>query len=340
VIRVAAFTAGWHIPGSRFRVRQYVQALRAYGIELREFFARLGAYPPTGKLVRPFWAVGSLASRLPSIMRSYRYDVILFQREMLSTFFTLEPFTKKPRILDVDDAIWLNGDGSFARRLARISDAVICGNSFLAEQFSQWNSNVTILPTAVDTDRFRPLEGSSKRVSQQIIGWSGLGAGMKYLFNIERALGAVLKKRKDTVLRVLSDIKPTFSLLDNSRVEYVRWSPQNEVETIQEMLVGLMPIEDSPWTRGKCSYKMLLYMSCGLPVVVSPVGMNNEVLAHGNAGFGPRSDSEWVDCIIWLLDNPAKAAEMGKVSRKIILQHYSLDVLSPLLAGYIKTFSN
>src|SRR5712692_5510868 len=160
------------MPGSRFRVRQYVQALRAFGIELSEFFTRLGAYPPTGKLIRPFWAAGSLASRLPSILRSYRHDVILFQREMLSTFFTLEPLTKKPRILDVDDAIWLYRNGSCARRLASISDSVICGNSFLADYFSQWNPNIAIMPTAVDSDRFLPAK-SKPPDSKPTIGWMG-----------------------------------------------------------------------------------------------------------------------------------------------------------------------
>src|SRR5882724_6748799 len=132
MIKVVAFTAGRNVPGSRFRVRQYVQALRAHGVELQEHFPRSGSYPPAGKLIRPFWAMGSLASRLPGVLASHRHDVTLFQREMLSTLFTLEPFTKKPRVLDVDDAIWLNRRGSsFAPRLAEISDSVICGNSFL-----------------------------------------------------------------------------------------------------------------------------------------------------------------------------------------------------------------
>jgi hypothetical protein len=138
-ISVAAFTAGRNVPGSRFRVRQYIDALKQYSVELSEFYPRAGGYPPQQKWTRPFWAAASLAGRFPGIVRSYRYDVTLLQREMLSTFLTLEPLTKRPRVLDVDDAIWLNRDSSFARKLAQISDSVICGNSFLAEYFRQWN---------------------------------------------------------------------------------------------------------------------------------------------------------------------------------------------------------
>ncbi len=259
---------------------------------------------------------------------------------MLSTLVTLEPFTHRPRILDLDDAVWLNrgGEKNFSK-LVQACDGVVCGNSFIAEHVQRWHSDIFVLPTAVDTDRFRPIESPSKRASKQIIGWSGLGAGFKYLLGIERALAAVLDKHKDAVLRVVSDVEPVFRLLDNSRVEYIPWSPENEVEMIQEMSVGIMPTDDSLWARGKCSYKMLLYMSCGLPVVVSPVGMNNEVLSLGKIGFGPRVDSEWVDYITWLLDNSGQGAEMGMVGRKIVEEHYSLHVLSPRLAAYIKRFS-
>src|SRR4051812_34483276 len=121
MISVAAFTTGRNVPASRFRVRQYVADLKLQGVELSEFYPSAGGYPPEQRWKRPLWAVASLAGRVPDIARSFRYDVTLFQREMLSTFLTLESFTKRPRVLDVDDAIWLNRDSSFARKLATIS---------------------------------------------------------------------------------------------------------------------------------------------------------------------------------------------------------------------------
>jgi glycosyltransferase involved in cell wall biosynthesis len=290
-------------------------------------------------MARPLWLAATVADRLPSVAYSYRYDLSLLHREMVSTLVTLEPFTRRPRVLDVDDAVWLHQRG--ARNfpvLAKICDGVVCGNDFLADNVQQWNKNILVLPTAVDTEQFYPLERPLPG-AKRIIGWSGVFSNLNYLYGIERALAAVLDKHKDVVLRVVSGMQPKFQLIDNSRVEYIPWSVANDVRTIQEMSIGLMPIEDSLWGRGKCSYKMLLYMSCGLPTVVSPVGMNNEVLSRGKIGFGARSEGDWIDCLSWLLDHPAEAEAMGKSGRDVVEEHYSLHALAPRLAGYLKSFA-
>src|SRR5207248_1495522 len=148
----------------------------------------------------------------------------LFQREMLSTFLTLEPLTKKPRVLDVDDAIWLNRkSSSFARRLAEISDSVICGNTFLAEYFGQWNPRITVLPTAVDTDRFLPLASLLEEVAaaeeRLIIGWSGGQGGFADLKVAERALQVILRKYPRARLRVIADAPPECFDLPAGQVE-------------------------------------------------------------------------------------------------------------------------
>jgi glycosyltransferase involved in cell wall biosynthesis len=257
---------------------------------------------------------------------------------MVSTMLTLEGFTHRPRVLDVDGAIWLNARAAKSfPALVRICDGVVCGNDFIADTVRRWNDEVIVVPTAVDTDRFRPGGGPWEE-QKQIIGWSGLHAGFKYLLSIEGALIKVLEKRQKAVLRVVSDVKPVFRRLDNSRVEYIRWSPANEVKTIQEMTAGLMPIDDSPWSRGKCSYKMLLYMSCGVPVVVSPFGMNQEVLRLGKVGFGARTEAEWVESLAWLLDNRSQGREMGLAGRKVIEERYSLVLLASRLGSYLRSF--
>src|SRR5690349_7923538 len=134
-MKIAAFTGGARVPSARFRVRQYIGPLHATGIDVTEFTARFGAYPPSTRTMRPIWGIASLASRVPSVLRSYAFDVTLLQREMISSYVTLEPATAAPRVLDVDDAIWLNGTRKFASRIANSCRAVICGNSFLAENF-------------------------------------------------------------------------------------------------------------------------------------------------------------------------------------------------------------
>lgn len=337
-LRVAAFTGGV-ASSPRFRVHQYIPYLRQHGISVTEYVAHLGSWPPASKMLRPFWLPATILDRVPGVIQSHGHDVTLLQREMVSTFVTLEGLTHRPRLLDVDDAVWLNrrAEKNFPR-LTQMCDGVICGNNFIAEHVRRWNKEISILPTAVDTDEFRPAEQLTAD-SRPVIGWTGQPFNLQFLYGIERALAEVLEKRKDAVLRVVSSVKPEFRLLHPSRVEYIKWSPGNDVETIQQMTIGLMPIEDTPWGRGKCSYKMLLYMSCGLPVVVSPVGMNNDVLALGNIGFAPRSESEWADALLWLLDNPAKAREMGSSGSRIVEENYSLHVLVPRFADTIKRFA-
>lgn len=336
-VRVAAFTGGATISSPRFRVRQYIPGLGRYGIQVSEYIARFGSWPPSSKSWRPFWLPATISQRVPGVIGSFRYDVTLLQREMVSTLVTLEGLTHRPRILDVDDAVWLNrgGEKNFSR-LVQLCDGVICGNSFIEDTIRRWHSQTIIVPTGVDTERFRPLEGMQR--PKPVIGWSGLGTNLKSLAEIERPLAAVLNHCKDAVLRIVSNVKPRFELLPAAQVEYIPWSPENEVRTIQEMSVGLMPAEDSLWARGKCSYKMLLYLSCGVPAVVSPVGMNQEVLSLGRVGFGPRSETEWTDCLISLLENPEQAQQMGENGRRVVEEQFSLHVLTPRLAGYIRTF--
>jgi glycosyltransferase involved in cell wall biosynthesis len=331
-VSVAAFTGGESVPSARFRIRQYVERLLDLGVELTEFSAPLGMYPPSNKILRPFWGLATLATRFPGVLSSYNHDVTLLQREMLSTFITIEPLTKGPRVLDVDDAIWLHRGGKWAAKLAQQCDEIVCGNNFTAEQFSKWNSNVTVIPTGVDINRYVPGEPSK----QTIIGWSGTSGGFKYLYEIESALAEVLSKVPYSVLRIVSDSMPNFKEIPSNRIEYIRWSPDNEVKAIQEMTIGIMPLENSLWERGKCSFKMLTYMACGIPVVVSPYGMNLDVLNHGCIGYGAKTIDNWVNHLLVLLLDADQRLEMGKNGRKIIVDNYSIDVITPKLAKTLK----
>jgi len=137
MLKVLAYTGGRNAPSHVFRVRQYVQPLKDAGIDLCECPSSAGAIPPARKWVRPLWGLWNVGERAPHAARSFAYDVVFFQRELLSTFVTWEPLTKRPRVFDVDDAIWVHRGGGFARRLAGLSDHVICGNHFLAEEYIQ-----------------------------------------------------------------------------------------------------------------------------------------------------------------------------------------------------------
>lgn len=336
MIRIAAFTGGLSVPSARFRVRQYMPALRGEGVDLAEFYSRVGTYPPKVKWIRPFWALATLAERLPDVVKSHRYDAVLLQREIMSSFVTLEPLTTRPRILDVDDAIFLQRGGGFARRLAELSDRVICGNNYLAEWFGRWNLNVDVIPTAVDTERYFPDTETKPSDSPLVIGWIGTSGNYKYLYGIEGALAKVMRAHPGTRLKVVGDQLPEFRHLSLDRVDFVPWSEAIEVQAIQSMDIGIMPLEDSPWARGKCSFKMLQYLATGLPVVVSPVGMNAEVLTLGELGIGAMTEKQWIDGLIALLENRTLRARLGAEGRRVVESSFSIRIVAPRLARSLR----
>jgi glycosyltransferase involved in cell wall biosynthesis len=336
-LRVGAFTGGDRVPSGRFRVGQYIAPLRAMNVELLEFSCRVGKYPPVTRWIRSAWAAALLAEQMINVAKSYSFDVCLLQREILSTYATLEGFTKKPRVLDIDDAIFVQRGGRAAQKLARLTDQVICGNNYLAEWFRRLNPRITVIPTPVDTERFVPAPPRVDGPRRKVIGWVGTSGNLHQLHTVERALRKVLLARKNTVLRIVSDREPTFSQLPRDRVEFVRWSEAREVENIQEMDVGIMPLEDNAWTRGKCSFKMLQYMACGLPVVVSPVGMNSEVLAKGNIGVGATSESQWVEGLTAFVDSETVSADCGLAGRRVVSQFFAVDVLAQDFCRVLRT---
>jgi glycosyltransferase involved in cell wall biosynthesis len=335
-MKVAAFTPGPRVPSARFRVRQFIPMLEELGITLKELVTRTSAYPPPQAWRRPLWGGLRLGELSALTMRSRRYDAVLLQREMVSSLVTFEPLTGRPRILDVDDAIHLLRDGRAARRLAEISDRVVAGNAYLAEWYGRWNSDVVILPTAVDTDKYRPRKQAPEPEDRLVIGWIGTSANYGYLRQIEPALERVLEANPAARLKVVSDRPPGFSRLDPRRCTFVAWSEGDEEAEIGTMHIGIMPLEDSDWARGKCSFKMLQYMSCAIPVVVSPVGMNAEVLRDGAVGLAARGEGEWVEALVTLLADAGLRCAMGKAGREVVEQSYSVRVVAPKLAEALR----
>jgi glycosyltransferase involved in cell wall biosynthesis len=325
MLKVAAFTQGVNVPSARFRVRQLVPQFRQHGMELNEFPALRGSYPPPQAWRRPFWLAGSVLSRLRQVAGARDAAVSILQREFISTLPTIESLARGRRVLDVDDAIWLLRGGIAAGHLARVSDHIVCGNQFLADYFGRFGKPVTIIPTAVDTAQFRPLARAAG--ARKVIGWSGTAGGYVYFAGMEDQLATLLARNPGWTLRIVSDQPPPFTRIAPDQLEFIRWSPQVEASTIQGMDIGLMPLDDTPWSRGKCSYKMLLYMACGVPVVVSQVGMNSELLAMAPAGLGVADDSGWSAALEALMQDERAAAAMGRAGRALVEQRFSLDIV-------------
>jgi glycosyltransferase involved in cell wall biosynthesis len=336
-LRIAAYTGGERLPSARLRIRQYGATLRELGIDLVERPLPWESSAPKRKLPAGMWALGTVASRLKDIAASYGTDMTIIQRQMLPAFVPLEPLTRRPRVLDVDDAVWLTRGGRNVIDLARRCDSVICGNEFLAKYFRQWNSDVKVLPTAVDTEMLFPAPESFR--ARALIGWTGTSENYRFLYSIEGALSQVLRQNRDARLLVISDVPPQFTTIDKKYIEFVRWSPAAESDGLRRITVGIMPLEDSEWSRGKCSFKMLCYMASGVPVVVSPVGMNLEVLSRGDIGFGPHNSREWVEALNTLLRDSVAAAQMGANARALAMKHFSVKALGPRLAEALRSIA-
>jgi glycosyltransferase involved in cell wall biosynthesis len=258
---------------------------------------------------------------------------------LLPAFAPLQAMAKRPIILDVDDAVWLNTGGHRARDLAQASDLVVCGNSFIASRFCRWNANVAVIPTAVNTSWYRPHRAGSGESSALVLGWTGTSGNFVFLYAIERALMRVFQQYNRAKLLIVADRAPRFKLLPESRVEFERWTPRTELDSFARMSIGLMPLADTEWCNGKCSYKMLCYMAAGLPVVVTAAGMNREVLALGEVGFSASCEQEWIDAITALLDNEDLRRRMGAAGRAVVEERFSLQQLAPQYAALFQSLS-
>lgn len=329
--RVLGLSGGASVPSARFRVGQFAGRLEPWGVDLTHRPSRVGSYPPRAAWKRGLWLASTLIDRVPDVIATHRYDVTLLQREFVSTLKTLEGFTRSPRVLDVDDAIWMVERADAAGRIASRCDRVICGNSFLAEYFSRHTRDVVVIPTAVDTARFRPWEGQ-RPTTDVVIGWSGSSGGFGYLDSIDEALAQVVRERPNVRIRLVADRSRVFKGIPPDRVEFVQWTPESEADAVRTMDVGMMPLAGTEWERGKCSLKMLQYLACGVPALVSPVGMNVEVLDAAPVGLAARNLAEWRTQLLELVDDASLRAKLGAAGPPLVESRYSWNAVAPALA--------
>ncbi|HEX5706490.1 MAG TPA: glycosyltransferase [Pyrinomonadaceae bacterium] len=334
MISVTAITSGRDVPSSRHRVRQFVEPLRRHGVAVTEHYARPNKY-----LTKRVWPLG-LAARVPALLAARSSDITWLEREMIPGRATVERFAGRRRVLDVDDAIWLANDSDFSERLASACDGVIAGNDAIAAHYRPHARRVWVVPTSVDTTRWRPSsntgESEARRRGKWTVGWIGTSSNLPYLYAQEDALAEFLESHADSELLVVCDRRPRFERLARRSYRFARWSAEAEVELVREMNVGLMPLADTEWARGKCALKMLQYMAVGIPVVASPVGANLQVFAQGRVGLPAASPEEWFHALRLLHSDAGMCARMGAEGRALVEEKYSVERNARALADVFR----
>lgn len=347
-VRVTALTSGRNTPSARFRIRQHIPGLRSAGVDVREYCpsinqaARLPG--PLGKVrarYLPPVVIGqvalNLALRVPGIIGSYNADVTWLERNFIPGLDGLARLLHNPLVVDIDDAIWLyNPMGkSQIARLMRCADMVFAGNTFLADWCSQYCGNVRVIPTAVDADRFVPRSEPKEPDSPFVIGWTGTSGNFRFLKAIEDPLSRFLRDHPTARLMVVADRPPTELAVSPDQLLFRRWDPATEHLMLHEFDVGIMPLDDSDISRGKCSFKMLQYMAVGIPVIASPFGMNAEVLALGEFGYPAPSGDDWTEALLDCFGSPGGSERRGRVARDALVSFFSVAVVSAhILSGF------
>jgi glycosyltransferase involved in cell wall biosynthesis len=334
LITVAALTGRTNDPASFFRIRQHIPSLLQEGIRIDDYLSwDYKWYLPSVLKAIP---------RIPAVIASYKAGIVWISRALVCGYETFERLVKRPRVLDADDAVWLNlplGRLTMSH-IARGMDAIIAGNKFLADWFSRYCRSIHIVPTAVDLGQYHKRPFKSVPKDKFVIGWTGMASTYKYLRFIERPLGRFLQDHPDAELLVIAEKKWDSRAIAPQRINFVRWSRDTEAAVLHRMSVGIMPLTDEPWSRGKCGFKMLQYMAVGLPVVVSPVGMNNEILEKGNVGFAADSENDWYESLDTLYKNATLQMELGSIGRAVVEKHYSANIISKTLAEILRSYAD
>nr|WP_183182173.1 glycosyltransferase family 4 protein [Azospirillum sp. OGB3] len=332
---------------SRLRFLAYLPALRDAGLQVAEaplldddYLRRLYGGEPADRAR----IAAAYARRLAVLRGVRRHDVVWLEKEALPWLpFKAEAAAglgRIPYVMDIDDA-WFERyaghrlapvrallGGKFAT-LARNARIVLAGNPYLADWARGAGCrDVRLLPTVVEPERY-PLLPFPGEAGLTTVGWIGSPSTARYLGMVGGALarlGPALRLRvigaSDLVLPVPADCVP--------------WREDSETSELGRFDIGIMPLPDSPWERGKCGYKLIQYMAAGRPVVASPVGVNTILVRHGVNGFLADGEDAWADALGRLAADPDLRTRMGAAGRRLVEERYALSVTAPQLVGALR----
>jgi len=316
--------SGPNLPSVRFRVLPLVELGREKGFNVSwkripksifqryTFFSRMpkaDIYIVQAKLFSP-WEVRSLKRRCGKLV--YDFDDAVWtipQFDMISA--------KKRRKAS-------KAASYFANQCAQ-ADLCIAGNRFLADHAQEYQDNIAIIPTGLDTDKYVPGRSGNESTTP-LVGWMGTSG---YLDWVQEPIGMLQKHVGDIQISIISNAQYTGIGQENTM--WAAWSADKEVSQLQAMDIGLMPLEDSEYSRGKCGFKILQYMACGAVPVASDVGFNAEIIEHGIDGFLVRKPEDWTTHVLRLAKDDALRQQMAEAARRKVVSEFDLKVVAESL---------
>ena len=344
-------------PSQRFRFEQYLEILTAHGhsYRLAPFLSETTwriLYKPGQAMRKALGILGGFGRRLGHLLAAPAYDFVFVHREAAPLGppvfeWLLAKVLRKRLIYDFDDAIWLANTSEANRIAAGLKfhhkvDSICqwayknsCGNDYLAAYARQFNPSVVVNPTTIDTVHLHNQVRDQLAPGPLVIGWTGTHSTLKYLLPVVPVLAQLEAEGLQFEFRVISNQPPEFNQSLRS-LRFVPWQKATEIPDLLTFHVGLMPLEDDQWAQGKCAFKALQYMALGIPALVSPVGMNTEVVQDGYNGYICREPTDWQQRLRQLLTDPTHRQSLGKAARATIEQRYSVTANTP---NFLKLFS-
>lgn len=290
--------------------------------------------------------IKAYAKRMLILLRSRHYDFIWIQYELFPYMFgeleSLLRLTNKPIIYDFDDAVFHRYDqhsnpiirrflGNKLAPLLKHCAVAFCGNAYLEDYAKQYCTNTHIIPTTVDINVYKPLIKHTA-TEKSVLGWIGSPSTWSYCEPMTDFFVSLVKNN----LLSMRVVGAGNAVDSNLPFTFRDWSEENEATDIQAMDIGVMPLSDDPWARGKCGYKLIQYMACGLPVIASPVGVNRDIVEHGVNGFLASTEQEWRYAITALVRDAALRKQMGEAGRKKVEAQYAIQTVGPRIAHSIQ----
>ena len=340
-------------PGQRYRIEQWAPYLAEHGVDVTfapfadPALAQL-LYQPGRWVAKAISMARASMARLEDAFAARHFDAVWVHREasLLGPAWAERlAHLRRPRLVyDFDDAVYLpyvsptNRYLSYfkfpgkTKTLCRLSSVVIAGNPTLGEYARQYNGNVHVVPSTISLRSYRPRP-HVRHDGLPVVGWTGSHSSAQYLRLLAGPLEELARRRP---FRFLAIGAPQFSV-PGVAVECRPWNARTEVEDLWGMDVGVMPLTDDPWAQGKCGMKALQYMGVGIPAVVSPVGVNREIVEHGRNGLHAATAEDWIGGLGALISDPGLRLRLGQQARRSVEERFSAEVHAPQVAALIKS---